>query len=242
MKIINQLVVQSDMPNDNNVVWVYGNTAKYYNNGTWTTLGESNEDRKELEEKVDSLDKEMGEVKKDLSILGSKQGVVELEIGDSNEIKANNLKKLQSIQTNDHTFFTDINYGYGTASWLPATGGTALIITSEGHAVKYTISKDGEVIKGEEFTLKDFTSELNNKVDKVEGKQLSSNDYTTAEKNKLANLQNYTLPTATKNILGGVKAITNIADLDADTATIGQVARVVNNLLAQFRASGLIQA
>lgn len=242
MKIINQLVVQSDMPNDNNVVWVYGNTAKYYNNGTWTTLGESNEDRKELEEKVDSLDKEMGEVKKDLSILGSKQDVVELEIGDSNEIKANNLKKLQSIQTNDHTFFTDINYGYGTASWLPATGGTALIITSEGHAVKYTISKDGEVIKGEEFTLKDFTSELNNKVDKVEGKQLSSNDYTTAEKNKLANLQNYTLPTATKNILGGVKAITNIADLDADTATISQVAGVVNNLLAQFRTSGLIQA
>ena len=242
MKIINQLVVQSDMPNDNNVVWVYGNTAKYYNNGTWTTLGESNEDRKELEEKVDSLDKEMGEVKKDLSILGSKQDVVELEIGDSNEIKANNLKKLQSIQTNDHTFFTDINYGYGTASWLPATGGTALIITSEGHAVKYTISKDGEVIKGEEFTLKDFTSELNNKVDKVEGKQLSSNDYTTAEKNKLANLQNYTLPTATKNILGGVKAITNIADLNAYTATIGQVARVVNNLLAQFRTSGLIQA
>lgn len=242
MKIINQLVVQSDMPNDNNVVWVYGNTAKYYNNGTWTTLGESNEDRKKLKEKVNSLDKEMGEVKKDLSILGSKQDVVELEIGDSNEIKANNLKKLQSIQTNDHTFFTDINYGYGTASWLPATGGTALIITSEGHAVKYTISKDGEVIKGEEFTLKDFTSELNNKVDKVEGKQLSSNDYTTAEKNKLANLQNYTLPTATKNILGGVKAITNIADLDADTATIGQVAGVVNNLLAQFRTSGLIQA
>ena len=242
MKIINQLVVQSDMPNDNNVVWVYGNTAKYYNNGTWTTLGESNEDRKELEEKVDSLDKEMREVKKDLSILGSKQDVVELEIGDSNEIKANNLKKLQSIQTNDHTFFTDINYGYGTASWLPATGGTALIITSEGHAVKYTISKDGEVIKGEEFTLKDFTSELNNKVDKVEGKQLSSNDYTTAEKNKLANLQNFTLEAATKTKIGGVKAITNIADLNADTATIGQVAGVVNNLLAQFRTSGLIQA
>lgn len=242
MKIINQLVVQSDMPNDNNVIWVYGNTAKYYNNGTWTTLGESNEDRKELEEKVDSLDKEMGEVKKDLSIFGSEQSIVELEIGDSNEIKANNLKKLQSIQTNDHTFFTDINYGYGTASWLPATGGTALIITSEGHAVKYTISKDGEVTKGEEFTLKDFTSELNNKVDKVKGKQLSSNDYTTAEKNKLANLQNYTLPTATKNILGGVKAITNIADLDADTATTGQIAEVINNLLGQLRTSGIIQS
>lgn len=242
MKIINQLVVQSDMPNDNNVVWVYGNTAKYYNNGTWTTLGESNEDRKELEEKVDSLDKEMGEVKKDLSIFGSKQGVVELEIGNSGEIKTNNLKKLQSIQTNDHTFFTDINYGYGTASWLPATGGTALIITSEGHAVKYTISKDGEVTKGEEFTLKDFTSELNNKVDKIKGKQLSTNDYTTAEKNKLSNLQNFTLEVATKTKLGGVKAITNIADLDADTATVSQVAGVVNNLLGQLRTSGLIQS
>ena len=241
MKIINQLVVQSDMPNDNNVVWVYGNTAKYYNNGTCTTLGESNEDRKELEEKVDSLDKEMGEVKKDLSILGSKQDVVELEIGDSNEIKANNLKKLQSIQTNDHTFFTDINYGYGTASWLPATGGTALIITSEGHAVKYTISKDGEVTKGKEFTLKDFTSELNNKVDKVEGKQLSSNDYTTAEKNKLANLQNYTLPAATKTTLGGVKAITNIVNVDTETATAASLAGVVNTLLNQLRAAGIIQ-
>ena len=241
MKIINQLVVQSDMPNDNNVVWVYGNTAKYYNNGTWTTLGESNEDRKELEEKVDSLDKEMGEVKKDLSILGSKQDVVELEIGDSNEIKANNLKKLQSIQTNDHTFFTDINYGYGTASWLPATGGTALIITSEGHAVKYTISKDGEVTNGKEFTLKDFTSELNNKVDKVEGKQLSSNDYTTAEKNKLANLQNYTLPAATKTTLGGVKAITNIVNVDTETATAASLAGVVNTLLNQLRAAGIIQ-
>lgn len=242
MKIINQLVVQSDMPNDNNVIWVCGNTAKYYNNGTWTTLGESNEDRKELEEKVDSLDKEMGEVKKDLSIFGSEQGVVELEIGDSDEIKANNLKKLQSIQTNDHTFFTDINYGYGTASWLPTTGGNALIITSEGHAVKYTISKDGEVTKGEEFTLKDFTSELSNKVDKVEGKQLSTNDYTTAEKNKLSNLQNFTLEAATKTKIGGVKAITNIVDLDLDTATAGQVAGVVNNLLGQLRTSGIIQS
>lgn len=242
MKIINQLVVQSDMPNDNNVIWVCGNTAKYYNNGTWTTLGESNEDRKELEEKVDSLDKEMGEVKKDLSIFGSEQGVVELEIGDSDEIKANNLKKLQSIQTNDHTFFTDINYGYGTASWLPSTGGNALIITSEGHAVKYIISKDGEVTKGEEFTLKDFTSELNNKVDKVKGKQLSTNDYTTAEKNKLSNLQNFTLEAATKTKIGGVKAITNIVDLNADTATTGQIAGVVNNLLGQLRTSGLIQS
>lgn len=34
-------------------------------------------------------------------------------------------------------------------------------------------------------------TELNSKVDKVEGKVLSSNDYTTSEKTKLASLTNY---------------------------------------------------
>lgn len=242
MRIINQMVIQSNTPNDNRVLWLNGSNASYYNNGTWVTIGESSEDRKELEEKVDSLNKEMGQVKKDLMVFGSEQGVIELEIGDSIDIKTANLNKLKSVQSNDHTFFTDINYGYGTASWLPATGGNALIITSEGNAVKYTIGTDGNVTKGEEFTLKDFTSELGNKVDKIKGKQLSTNDYTTAEKNKLSNLQNFTLEAATKTKLGGVKAITNIADLDADTATIGQVAGVVNNLLGQLRTSGLIQS
>ena len=43
------------------------------------------------------------------------------------------------------------------------------------------------------------------KVDKVEGKQLSTNDYTTEEKQKLASLSNYTLPTASTTTLGGIK-------------------------------------
>ena len=55
MKIINQLVVQSDMPNNNNVIWVYGNTAKYYNNGTWTTLAESNENIEEFQASINKL-------------------------------------------------------------------------------------------------------------------------------------------------------------------------------------------
>lgn len=44
----------------------------------------------------------------------------------------------------------------------------------------------------------------------VSGKGLSTNDYTTAEKNKLAGLSNYTLPAATSNVLGGVKIGSNI--------------------------------
>lgn len=50
---------------------------------------------------------------------------------------------------------------------------------------------------------------LGNKVDKVSGKGLSTNDYTTTEKNKLAgiaaNANNYTLPKAGAETLGGVK-------------------------------------
>lgn len=44
----------------------------------------------------------------------------------------------------------------------------------------------------------------------VSGKGLSTNDYTTAEKNKLAGLYNYTLPAATSSTLGGVKIGSNI--------------------------------
>lgn len=54
------------------------------------------------------------------------------------------------------------------------------------------------------------------KVDKVEGKGLSTEDYTTAEKNKLAgiaeNANNYVLPTATAEVLGGVKTGANIVN------------------------------
>lgn len=46
---------------------------------------------------------------------------------------------------------------------------------------------------------------LDTKVDKEVGKALSSNDFTNEEKTKLANLSNYTLPTASDTVLGGIK-------------------------------------
>lgn len=47
--------------------------------------------------------------------------------------------------------------------------------------------------------------QIKNKVDKEEGKGLSTNDFTTAEKEKLKGLNNYTLPAASATVLGGVK-------------------------------------
>ena len=141
-----------------NYLWIKGNDALYFTNGKWVSLlTEDSADRIELETKVDDLDKEVVQIKKDLSVFGSEQGVVELAIGNTSEIKTANLAKLKTIKSNDHTFFTNINYGYGTASWLPTTGGNALIITDEGHAVKYSIAADGEVTKLSEFTLGEYT-------------------------------------------------------------------------------------
>ena len=63
-------------------------------------------------------------------------------------------------------------------------------------------------------------AKLGNKVDKETGKGLSTNDYTTTEKNKLAGIaegaNNYTLPVASST-LGGVKT-TNTDGLDLLTA------------------------
>lgn len=51
---------------------------------------------------------------------------------------------------------------------------------------------------------------LASKVDVETGKGLSTNDFTTAEKNKLSGLSNYSLPTATASVLGGVKIGDNL--------------------------------
>ena len=109
-------------------------------------VGEGDDDRQELEEKVDNLDKEVGSIQKDVAVLNSK-ATIELEIGNSENVKANNLAKLQAIQSVDHLFFADIDYGYGAAKWLPTTGGEAFIVTSSGRAVIYNIATDGSVTK-----------------------------------------------------------------------------------------------
>lgn len=59
------------------------------------------------------------------------------------------------------------------------------------------------------------------KVDKVEGKGLSTNDFTNELKTKVDGLQNYTLPAASATTLGGVKvgAGFNVAEDGTITAT-----------------------
>lgn len=87
----------------------------------------------------------------------------------------------------------------------------------KGGDLKYFNGKDwvyvnskatGDITELQE-DVKQLQTDIKNKVDKVSGKGLSTNDYTTAEKNKLAgiaaNTNNYTLPTASDSTLGGIK-------------------------------------
>lgn len=140
-------IVESTTPPSIDSLWLNKGIAKVFVNGEWVTIaGGETPDQKELEEKVDNLDKEVGNIQKDVAVLNSK-AVIELEIGNSESVKANNLTKLQAIQSVDHLFFADIDYGYGAAKWLPTTGGEAFIVTSSGRAVIYNIGKDGSVAK-----------------------------------------------------------------------------------------------
>lgn len=141
-------IVESQFEPSVNSLWLYKKTLKIFINGKWEVLGTnlSPEEVEELKTKVDSMDKELGEVKQDINIINSKV-CVELEIGNSEEVKSRNLVKLKAIQSIDHLFFADIDYGYGAAKWLPTTGGEAFIVTSSGRAVIYTIGNDGSVTK-----------------------------------------------------------------------------------------------
>ena len=84
-----------------------------------------------------------------------------------------------------------------------------------------------------------ITTALAGKVDTVSGKGLSTEDYTTAEKTKLSGIEtganNYSLPTAAANTLGGVKVGSNLA-VDANGVLSG------NYSAATTSANGLMSS
>lgn len=100
--------------------------------------------------------------------------------------------------TNDSGYITSIPSEYVTETEL--------------NAKRYLTSVPNEYITEAELNAKGYLTEhqdISGKVDKINGKGLSTNDYTTEEKNKLngieENANNYSLPIASSNTLGGIK-------------------------------------
>lgn len=78
-----------------------------------------------------------------------------------------------------------------------------------------TLKEISDYIATHQSEYEAIVAAIAGKVDKVEGKGLSTEDYTTAEKTKLSGIEaganNYSLPTASASVLGGVKIGANIA-------------------------------
>lgn len=142
----------------------------------------------------------------------------------------------KGLSTNDLTNALkgnyDAAYTHSTSSHAPANAernvivgikknGTALTPDSSRNVditvptkVSELTNDSGYLTKHQDLSDYAKKSEVDGKVDKVTGKGLSTNDYTTADKNKLSgiaeNANNYSLPVATSKALGGVKSGTDI--------------------------------
>ena len=123
--------------------------------------------------------------------------------------------KLSEIVTSINSMSTDID-ALPTVSEVNTAISNAIDALIDGAPGTYdTLKEISDWIATHTSEYEALIAGLATKVDKVEGKGLSTEDYTTAEKTKLAGIAEganaYTLPTATASVLGGVKIGANIS-------------------------------
>lgn len=225
------------LPKDNNVVGdVYNITnafnlsGKHYDAGTnvvWTEDGwdalsgsfDTTAIEGSIQEVADNLAQEiLDRTQADTTINNNVSSL-------TNRVKVNE-DKLTIINGNESTTGSIANAIKQAKSYTDTTV-TAEQTRAEKAEQKLTSDLASEVTraKGVEETLNSNITQLQTqKVDKVEGKGLSTNDYTTPEKNKLAAIEaeanKYVLPAATASALGGVKIGSNITLADGGTISI----------------------
>ena len=269
-------------------LWLDKGELKFFGAKGWTSMvGGGDEDRQELEEKVDSLDKEMGAANNDIKKLqSSKLTCLQLQIGNSDDVKQHNLKELQGIAG---FFFTELDYGYGVGTYQSSTGGFAHVVTAHDNNTYYDIAVDGSIVKNDDYispnepyTIQLDSNDIGKPLEDVMASHIlncgeiivngvtgpvtytrsvdstesmiyfisSKKDnsfqiltYNVSSKTITSTISKYTVPAATKSSIGGVKAMTNIADVvngSTTQDTVDVLVGTVNSLLSQLRAVGLI--
>lgn len=225
------------LPKDNNVVGdVYNITnafnlgGKHYDAGTNVVWTEDGWDALSGSFDTTAIESSIQEVADDLAqeILDRTQADTTINNNVSsltNRVKVNE-DKLTIINGNESTTGSIANAIKQAKSYTDTTV-TAEQTRAEAAEQKLTSDLASEVTraKGVEETLNSNITQLQTqKVDKVEGKGLSTNDYTTPEKNKLAAIEaeanKYVLPAATASALGGVKIGSNITLANGGTISI----------------------
>lgn len=167
----------------------------------------------EIETKVDTIDKDLNTAKADISNLGVK-------VNDF--INANEIIEL-SVGVDEETKAANI-------AKLGDTQHTFFTSINHAYGTASWLPTDG----GNAFIITDEGHAVTYKIS-TDGGVTKVSEFT------LAKPTEYTLPAATKTTLGGVKAITNIVNVDTETTTVASLAGVVNTLLNQLRAAGIIK-
>lgn len=225
------------LPKDNNVVGdVYNITnafnlgGKHYDAGTNVVWTEDGWDALSGSFDTTAIEGSIQEVADDLAqeILDRTQADTTINNNVSslsNRVKVNE-DKLTIINGNESTTGSIANAIKQAKSYTDTTV-TAEQTRAEKAEQKLTSDLTSEVTRatGVEETLNSNITQLQTqKVDKVEGKGLSTNDYTTPEKNKLAAIEaeanKYVLPAAKASALGGVKIGSNITLANGGTISI----------------------
>lgn len=174
---------------------------------------EGGADITEIETKVDTIDKELNTAKADIDNLGAKVN----DFINTNEIIELSVGVDEETKAANIAKLGDTQHTFFT-SINHAYGTASWLPTDGGNA--FIITNEGHAV-----TYKIST----------DGGVTKVSEFT------LAKPIEYTLPAATKTTLGGVKAITNIVNVDTETATVASLAGVVNTLLNQLRAAGIIK-
>ena len=174
---------------------------------------EDGADITEIETKVDTINKELNTTKADISNLGVK-------VNDF--INANEIIEL-GVGIDEETKAANV-------AKLGDTQHTFFTSINHAYGTASWLPTDG----GNAFIITDEGHAVTYKIS-TDGGVTKVSEFT------LAKPTEYTLPAATKTTLGGVKAITNIVNVDTETATIASLAGVVNTLLNQLRAAGIIR-
>lgn len=101
-----------------------------------------------------------------------------------------------NVQAGDVILYEEKEFVWDGSSWhlLGDEGSYAV----KGAIKNVDIASDAAIAQSK---IANLTIDLNNKVDKVDGKQLSTNDYTTEEKEKLENIEEYAQTNIIEHIL-----------------------------------------
>lgn len=167
----------------------------------------------EIETKVDTIDKELNIAKSDINNLGVK-------VNDF--INANEIIEL-GVGIDEETKAANI-------AKIGDTKHTFFTSINHAYGTASWLPTDG----GNAFIITDEGHAVTYKIS-TDGGVTKVSEFT------LAKPTEYTLPAATKTTIGGVKAITNIVNVDTETATVASLAGVINTLLNQLRAAGIIR-